>query len=200
MLRTRILLASAGASLLALAAGTGIAAAADLPDDNYQAPPAAAYSPTPAYQWTGAYAGLVGGYGWANGSDNLDSNGWIGGGFLGYNVQTNQHLVVGVEGDVTATSKDGNGWDSTLRGRLGYAWDRFMIYGTGGLAVGGLKDTTTSQSTTKVGWTAGAGLEAALSDKVTGRVEYRHTDLGAFPSGGSSYTSDDVLVGVGFKF
>jgi outer membrane immunogenic protein len=75
-----------------------------------------------------------------------------------------------------------------------------MIYGTGGLAVGGLQSTAASESATKVGWTAGAGIETALTDKVTGRVEYRHTDLGAFPTGGSNYTSDAVLVGIGFKF
>ena len=196
MLRIRTLLAGVGASLLVMAAGA--AAAADL--SKYTPPPAAAYTPAPAWSWTGPYAGLVGGYAWANGADNLASSGWVGGGFVGYNLQTNQNLVVGLEGDVTATSKSGNGWNGTFRGRVGYAWDRFMIYGTGGLAVGALSDTTTVQSTTKVGWTAGVGLEAAITDHVTGRVEYRHTDLGAFPSGSSNYTSNDVLVGVGFKF
>jgi outer membrane immunogenic protein len=199
MFRIRTLLASTGASLLALAAATGVAAAADV-SPTYEPPPAATYTPTPAWSWTGPYAGLIGGYGWADGSDNLSDSGWIGGGFLGYNLQTNQNLVVGLEGDIAATSKSGNGWDGTFRGRLGYAWDRFMVYGTGGLAVGGLKDTTTSQSSTKVGWTAGAGIEAAITDKITGRLEYRHTNLGEFPSGGSTYTSNDILVGVGFKF
>jgi outer membrane immunogenic protein len=198
MLRIRTLVAGVGASLLAIAAGAGAAAAADVP--NYTPPPAAAYSPAPAWSWTGPYAGLTGGYAWGAGSDNLASSGWVGGGFVGYNLQTNQNLVVGLEGDVTATSKSGNGWNGTFRGRIGYAWDRFMLYGTGGVAVGGLSDTTTPASATKVGWVVGAGLEAAITDHVTGRVEFRHTDLGAFPSGGSSYTSNDILVGVGFKF
>jgi outer membrane immunogenic protein len=204
MLRIRTFLATAGASLMAIAAGTGVAAAADL--STYSPPPAATYSPVPAFTWTGPYAGLTGGYGW--GSGTASTNGWLGGGFIGYNLQTNQNLVVGIEGDVTFTGKSGgngtttitNGWNSTLRGRVGYAVDRFMIYGTGGLAVGGLSSTVPSESTTKVGWTAGAGIETALTDKVTGRVEYRHTDLGQFPSTGVNYTSDDVMVGVGFKF
>ena len=51
----------------------------------------------PAWSWTGPYAGLIGGYGWADGSDNLSDSGWIGGGFLGYNLQTNQNLVVGLD-------------------------------------------------------------------------------------------------------
>jgi outer membrane immunogenic protein len=196
MLRIRTLLAGAGVSLAAITAGAGIAAAADLP--NYTPPPAATYSPVPAYNWTGSYAGLVGGYGWGT------TPGWLGGGFVGYNLQTNQNLVVGIEGDATYSNRTLNGitntWNGTIRGRIGYAIDRFMIYGTGGLAVGGLKNASPSQSSTKVGWTAGAGVEMALSDKVTGRLEYRHTDLGKFPSGGSRYTSNAVLVGVGFKF
>ncbi|HVY19554.1 MAG TPA: outer membrane beta-barrel protein [Bauldia sp.] len=199
-MRIRTLLATAAVGTLATAAGAGIAAAADLP--NYVPPPAAAYTPAPAYSWTGPYAGLVGGYAWGT------TPGWEGGGFLGYNLQTNQNLVVGLEGDVTFANRDGlsnglavhNNWNGTLRGRIGYAMDRFMVYGTGGLAVGGLSSSSTSESATKVGWTAGAGIEAALTDKVTGRVEYRHTDLGAFPTGGSNVVSDAVMVGVGFKF
>lgn len=205
-MRIRTLLASVGASSLAVVFGAGLAAAADLP--NYEPPPAAAYSPAPAWSWTGPYAGLVGGYAWG-GSSTVATNGWVGGGFVGYNLQTNTNLVVGLEGDLMASGKTGtvggvtvsNPWNGTFRGRVGFAWDRFMLYGTGGVAVGGLNATTTpAQSATKVGWTAGVGLEAALTDNVTGRVEYRHTDLGAFPTGATNYTSNDVLVGVAFKF
>ncbi len=196
MLRIRTLGAGLGASLLTVVAGAGVALAADLP--NYEPPPAAAYSPAPAWSWTGPYAGLTGGYAWGTAAPGTSSSGWVGGAYLGYNLQTNQNLVVGVEGDVTATSKASNPWNGTFRGRLGYAWDRFMLYGTAGVAVGGVHDTGTPSSATKVGWTAGAGLEAAITDNVTGRIEYRHTDLGTHA--GSSYTSNDVLVGVGFKF
>ncbi len=54
-------------------------------------------------------------------------------------------------------------------------------------------------SSTKTGWTAGLGLERAFTSNVTGRVEYRYTDLGNDP-GGSRFTSNDLLVGVGLKF
>lgn len=191
MSRIRTLGASFGASLLALIGGASVASAADLSQPSYNPPPQA-YAPAPAWSWTGPYVGLTGGYGWAN------TSGFIGGAYGGYNLQTNRNLVVGFEGDVTATSKSTNPWDATFRGRLGYAWDRFMLYGTAGVAAGGLSNAGTS--TTGVGWVAGVGLEAALTDKVTGRLEYRHTDLGSLPSSGPSSASNDILIGVGFKF
>ena len=195
-----------GASMIAIVAGAGVAAAADLP--RYRAPPPAlVYTPAPAWSWTGPYVGLQGGYGWGGGT--VTNNGWLGGAYAGYNFQPNTNWVFGLEGDFTFTGKSGsngtvtvnNPWNSTFRGRVGYAVDKYLFYGTGGLAVGGLNSTgTPAESTTKVGWTAGLGVEAALTQRVTGRLEFRHTDLGTFPSTGSAYTSNDVLVGVGVKF
>ncbi|MCR4282679.1 MAG: outer membrane beta-barrel protein [Bauldia sp.] len=209
MLRIRILGASLGASLVALVTGAGLAAAADIPD--YVPPPAAAYSPAPAYSWTGPYLGLQGGYGWGGGT--VGNSGWIGGAYMGYNFQTSTNWVVGIEGDVSATGKSGtasgqtitNPWDATVRGRVGYAVDRFLIYGTGGVAFGGVtsNDGGAAESATKIGWTAGAGVEALLTQNVTGRLEFRHTNLGTvnFASDPSvNYTSNDILVGVGVKF
>ena len=199
MLRIRTLAAGVAASLLT-AAGAGSAFAADLSQPSYN-PPSQSYAPpTTAWTWSGAYGGLVGGYGW--GSGVVSNNGWIGGGYLGYNVQTNEHLVIGVEGDLTATSKSGGGgalknpWDGTFRGRVGYAWGRNLAYGTAGVAVGGLDGSY--GSTTRTGWVAGLGLETAFTNNVTGRVEVRHTDLGSYA--GSNYSSNDLLVGVGLKF
>ncbi len=204
MLRIRTLAAGMAASLLTLvAAGAGSAFAADLSQPSYAAPPQT-YAPA-AWSWSGPYAGLEGGYGWSSGT--VSSQGWIGGGYLGYNVQTNQHLVVGVEGDLNATSKSGrdgsgntlkNPWDGSFRGRVGYAWDRTLAYGTAGVAVGGLDYN--GATATNAGWAAGLGVETAFTNNVTGRVEYRHTDLGRYPTGGSSFTSNDLLVGVGVKF
>ena len=200
MLRIRTLAAGLAASLLA-AAGAGSASAADLSQPSYNPPPGQAYTPAAAWTWTGPYAGLEGGYGWSSGV--VSTNGWIGGGYAGYNLQTNQHLVIGLEGDIVATSKSNDGlknpWDGSFRGRVGYAWDRYLAYGTAGVAVGGL--SVPGDSETKTGWTAGLGLETAFSNNLTGRVEYRYTDLGRFPSsGGSDYSSNDLLVGVGMKF
>lgn len=182
-----------GVSALALVGSAGLALAADLP--NYEAPPAAqVYNPAPAFDWTGPYVGLTGGYGWGT------SDGFVGGGFAGYNFQVSPNVVVGVEGDVTGTNRSTNDWDATVRGRLGYAYDRYLFYGTGGVAFGDIKNAGASK--TKTGWTLGAGIEAALTSNLTGRLEYRHTDLGSATVGGSSITqtADDVTVGIAVKF
>ncbi len=77
----------------------------------------------------------------------------------------------------------------TVRGRFGFAWDRFWFYGTGGLAYGDVDISASStlsngsvyygsKSSTKVGWTAGAGVEYALTNNITIRGEYLYYDLG----------------------
>ena len=200
-----------GASLPALVAGIGVATAADVPP--YAPPPTLNYyTPPPSFTWSGPYFGFTAGYGF--GGSTISNNGWIGGAYAGANHQLGSNVVVGVEADVTLTGKSGtsgtttvsNPWNGTLRGRLGFAMDRLMVYGTGGLAVGKVDvyDTVvpTSESATQVGWTAGAGIEGALTDHVIGRVEYRYTNLGSssFTPGTVSYSSNDVMGGIGFKF
>ena len=142
MSRIRIL----GASLIATALGTGAAFAADI----YAAPapaPEAAYAPTSAYDWTGAYVGGILGYGWgqANGAGaDRDANGFTGGVYGGYNWQVSPNFVVGGEADITGSGMEGKGngvkvnnpWNSTFRAKAGFTMDRFMLYGTGGLSVG----------------------------------------------------------------
>lgn len=218
MLRIRTL-GAMGAGLIAFA---GTATAADI----YQSPPPPTeggyYTPAPAFTWTGPYLGLQGGYGWGksvtDGATNtVSTKGWQGGIYGGYNFQTNSPLVVGIEADINASGEKGtnvgttvsNPWNGAVRGRVGFAADRFLIYGAGGFAFGGIKAQNdlvnggTPDSATRTGWTAGAGVEAAVTDNVVARLEYRHTNLGTttLPNFGStSYTSNDVLVGVGFKF
>jgi outer membrane immunogenic protein len=58
--------------------------------------------------------------------------------------------------------------------------DRFLVYGTGGLAygrgdlaMGGLKNEQTH-----LGWTIGAGFEAMIAPNITARLEYLYADLG----------------------
>ncbi len=220
MLRIRTL-GAMGAGLFAVVAGPGIAAAADI----YQSPPPVAtadyYTPAPAFSWTGAYLGLQGGYGWGSSltdseTNTVKTNGWQGGVYGGYNWQTPGALVLGIEADINASGEKGtnagttvsNPWNGSVRGRLGIAADRFLIYGTGGVAFGSIKAEDSllppnSASATKAGWTAGLGVEAAVTNNVTARVEYRHTNLGSadLPGfGPTSYKSNDVMVGVGFKF
>ncbi len=182
-----------GVSALALVGSAGLALAADLP--NYQSPPSSqVYNPAPAFDWTGPYVGLTGGYGWGT------SDGWLGGAFAGYNFQVTPNWVAGIEGDIVGSGKKTNGWDSSLRARLGYAYDRYLLYGTGGLAFGDIKNG--GATATRTGWAIGAGVEAALTSNVTGRFEYRYTDLGRATVGGSSISqnANDFTVGVAMKF
>ena len=88
-------------------------------------------------------------------------------------------------------------WFGTLRGRVGYAWDRVMLYATGGLAYGGvnlagtntvsgtvggfpfLSVTGIGHSQVNAGWTVGAGIEGVLGNRWTWKAEYLYLDLGS---------------------
>ena len=118
------------------------------------------------------------------------------GGTAGYNWQAaGSPWVFGLEGDLDWTNIKGsfvnvacptgcqtkNDWLGTVRGRVGYAWDRVMPYVTGGLAVGDIKASQpgfAGVNDTNVGWSAGAGIEAALAGNWTAKLEYLHVDLG----------------------
>ena len=105
-------------------------------------------------------------------------------------------------------------WFGTVRGRLGYAWNDVLLYGTGGLAYGevGLSGTSVSTvtasgaglggnppfttvtaksfaaSAVNLGWTAGAGIEGALANNWTWKAEYLHMDLGSVSVSGIAAT------------
>ena len=212
MLRIRTI----GASLMALGLGMGAASAADIAGSTYTPTPEVTYNPNPAFSWTGPYIGGILGYGWGNAKvpgPDPDPNGIVGGVYGGYNFQASPNFVLGVEGDIAASGmNDKNGgvriknpWNGTIRGRAGVAFDRFLVYGTGGFAFGEVEAKTGGKtvSDTRTGWTLGAGLEAAVTNNVVTRVEYRYTDLGShnFSNAGKvDFTSNQVLVGVGLKF
>ena len=146
-------------------------------------------------------------------SISLKSNGFMVGGQLGYNWQFWSSWVVGVEADIqyasikkdasvditgvpgfaasTTTVEHKMDWFGTARLRAGYVvWEPLLIYATGGLAVGHVKDTaeiafpsivqdyTGSATATKIGWTAGAGIEWAFLGRWTAKAEYLYYDLG----------------------
>jgi outer membrane immunogenic protein len=187
----RMLLASAG--LLAMATA---AMAADLPRQMPVKAPA--YVPA-YYNWTGFYLGLNAGGGFGRSrwdgipTNSFNTSGALVGGTAGYNWQYGQ-AVLGLEGDadwsgISGTTnvncplgcKTSNNWLSTIRGRLGYAGDRWMPYVTGGAAFGDIKASIpgfSSIDTTKAGWTVGAGLEFAIAGPWTAKVEYLYVDLG----------------------
>ena len=189
MLR-KILLASA--ALVALA---GTASAADMPA---RMPTKAPVPYIALYNWTGLYVGANIGYGWgrdSSGGTSTNLNGVIGGGQIGYNWQMN-NLVLGLETDFQGSGQKATGtgvgfslterirYFGTVRARLGYAWDRTLLYVTGGYAytnIGGdltVGAFTTSTNTTKSGYTVGAGLEYAFAGPWSAKAEYLYVDSG----------------------
>lgn len=197
------LILSIGAAGLVLAAG-GPTGAADLP--------LKATALKAVYNWTGFYAGGHFGYGdssFGPGANPLplqgallphSATGVIGGYQLGYNWQLSNRMVLGVEADSTFTSPvDAPALDrmpapfhttidyvGTVRGRIGYAFDRLMPYVTGGFAWGhsriNVNDTDGVTPLFPVGryqsgWTAGLGAEYAVSGNWSAKAEYGYVAL-----------------------
>src|SRR5262252_6529712 len=169
-----------------------------------------AYRPPPTpipFAWAGFYAGAHAGVGWSDG-DSSGSGGVIGGGQIGFNYQINQ-WVLGVEADLSGTTiKDsasatvvgpgavltGNAqasldWVSTLAPRIGYAFDRWLVYGkvggawahgsgTVGASINGMPVGSISVGQTVSGLMLGIGAEYALWDNWTAKVEYNMMDFG----------------------
>jgi outer membrane immunogenic protein len=163
------------------------------------------YSPVYVPTWSGFYAGLNAGYGWASvnavtdGAPSNNLNGFVGGGQLGYNWQTGS-FVFGVEGDFQGTTQKKSDtftvlgtaftvdqkipWFATARGRLGYAWGPWMLYATGGAAWINYKldvsalGLTASDNTTKAAFTVGGGVEWMLMQNWSAKLEYLYMDTG----------------------
>ncbi len=129
---------------------------------------------------------------------------FVGGGHVGYNYQLDQ-IVLGIEGDIEGLTFSGARitpvpkplpvppfnylanripLQGSLRGRIGYAWDRALLYATGGLALADVEDAYGSPGDTfwsvRPGWTAGAGIDYALDNNWSLGVEYRYTDFGHY--------------------
>jgi outer membrane immunogenic protein len=167
----------------------------------------------------------------------IDPSGGLAGGTVGCNYQFAGNWVIGIEGDISWTSASASAggiapfnltdtfsssqrWMDTVRGRIGYAWDRVLVYGTGGAAFTGLREqvcdppTGCASATNSVtGWVAGAGVEWAFYQNWSAKLEYLHADFGTtgfgrtFPPGGGFFaarnvtlTDDMVRVGVNYRF
>jgi outer membrane immunogenic protein len=128
---------------------------------------------------------------------NDSAGGVIGGVYSGYNWQLGG-LVLGLESDFDGSNLNKTAgpviglysgsklaWQASLRTRIGIAVDRTLFYVTGGLADAGLGHTlydaghSVSFSTNRLGFTAGGGVEHAVTDNLIGRIDYRYTDFGA---------------------
>jgi outer membrane immunogenic protein len=157
-----------------------------------------------------------------------DFDGFAGGVTLGYNLQADM-VVFGLESDISSSGISADSepslsftcpgvnsicttdveWFATVRGRLGVSIGHTLPYITGGLAVGDAKGSTfvTNGEDTLVGWTAGAGVEHAFTDRLSVKLEGLYVDLGeldlTFSCGINCQTSVDFAVarlGVNYNF
>lgn len=206
----RILLSSAG--LLALMVGVQTAGAADLPARPvYKAPVVVdVFSWTGCYigiEGGGTWgrsrhinrtpAGVD-----RDITNDYDISGGLVGPTVGCNIQTGP-VVFGIEGDWSWTNKRGSAvdippfnpaftsetrenWIATVRGRLGWAaWDRVLIYATGGAAfadiegriIGPAAFGTVTERHTRTGWTVGGGFEYAFAPNWSFKLEYLYADF-----------------------
>jgi outer membrane immunogenic protein len=231
----------------------GPALAADLPPPPAPMPRApATYVPAavPYYNWTGIYVGGNLGFGFNHGSytdaagnsfGTQSNTKFLGGGQIGLNYEFGNGVVIGAEamfdwtpnaansativgaGGNTATLTINNSWLSTFTGRLGYAWDRVLVYGKGGFAWVGSSNSRVTDNTSGIsvtgatnnyGWTAGLGVEYAVWGNLSARVEYDFVGLNGAtfgtPAGFVSFPSDSftgnnrniqlVTLGLNYKF
>ena len=224
-------------AVTALLLGPTAVSAADLPMK-------AAPVPVAIYDWTGFYIGVAAG-GSLGTSTHTDAatglgdtvgynvKGGLVGGTLGYNWQVSS-VVFGLEGDASWVGEYGSNfddglagnpaftsytketWVATARGRLGYAVNNLLFYGTGGYAAAGVeagvKDSNTgallgSASSTRSGWTAGGGYEWGFAPNWSAKFEwlYMKFDSAAFNTLAaegprSSVPLDDNVVRAGINY
>jgi len=218
-----IVLAVAGVIVL-----SGAASAADVyaRGGSLKDEPVGAFLPT----WAGLYLGGSVGYSWGDAENtfpgdvfDIEPDGAVYGAHVGYNFQRG-NVVFGVEASINGTNMEdslfGGGlvneldWYATGVGRLGFAHGSTLFYGFGGVAWGQVTTTlvvagnTFTDEETHVGWTAGVGIEHALSDRFSLRLEYAHVDLGSedvFGREGCSgcevdFDFDVIKVGASYRF
>ena len=207
------------ASLAAAAAfivGAPAAFAADMPIA--QAPMEATVIESASYDWSGFYVGVYGGYAFGEFDDAFagtgDAEGGMAGGTLGYNMQFGGNWVAGIEvdggwagieDDVTGTDFNID-WTSTARGRIGYAFDNFLVYATGGAAIAGIEvdgaGAGGADDDTRLGYAVGGGVEAALTDNISGKIEYQYIDLGdeEIDTVPVDFNAHTVKAGINYRF
>ncbi len=203
-------------------------------------PSGPAYYPNAYYpssiNWTGWYVGLQfgGAFGhasWTNpftgAGDSLNPAGVLGGAQIGVNWMRDSFLL-GAEADFAGTDLESSTagasfrsrWLSLVTGRVGYAFNQYLLYAKGGAAFGSERTTVVtnlagitadSATTTQTGWTVGGGVEYALSPNWSARLEYDFVDLPShgvvfvapgIASRGASvdFTIQKVVAGINYRF
>jgi outer membrane immunogenic protein len=191
------------------------------------------YQPAAPFTWSGFYATFNAGYGWgdstlsntAGATSSVSPSGPLLGSGFGYNIQTG-NWVWGLEGDIgpswmrdtnaavatCASCEVRNHYLGTARGRIGYAFDNWLPYATGGAAFGDITVKTPgggSQGENKVGWTAGAGVEYAfMGTRWSTKLEYLYVDLGSMTCDAThcgtatdaDFKANVVRMGLNYKF
>lgn len=178
------------------------------------------------YAWGRSHLRVI-----ANGNfADPDPHGFLGGIYSGYNFQFANNVVLGIEADIAFADIEGSGpgrfaagpvfpgvdvsgqskWTGALRARAGYAVDRWLPYVAGGVAFTKYKVAvdqtlfTQSDSRSLAGWTIGAGVEYAFSNRLIGRFEYRYTDFGSKNFVNGIYSvglkTNEVRAGIAYKF
>jgi outer membrane immunogenic protein len=183
----------------------------------------------PVYDWTGFYVGINGGGSWGHVPWSSDPDGvadtatvssGLVGGTIGYNAQNLGRFVVGGEFDFDWRSLNAtipqlpsscvpgcefrSHWLSTARLRFGYAFDRFLPYVTGGVAIGDISQDLVGQpsgvaESVSFNWTAGAGLEFVVSGPLTAKFEYlyvNHTNTLCNTECASAVSSGPIHMGL----
>jgi outer membrane immunogenic protein len=185
--------------------------------------------PPPVYNWTGCYIGGNVGGAWSRDSFTFTNNAlvvedfsfnpssFIGGGQIGCNYQFTPNWVLGIEGTWSGTNLNqadasvlviprfrGIKIDevATVTGRLGYVWDRWMVYGKGGWAdvrvkttsINPLDGVTGDTTGWNGGWTAGGGVEYALWQNIILGVEFDYVHVNFSRSGAFSNGDVPLLV------
>jgi outer membrane immunogenic protein len=171
-------------------------------------------APAPNYNWSGFYVGLTAGLASGDLSNSgLEPAGFVGGLNAGANWQWG-NVVFGLETDISYSGVDDGisgykwelDWYGTTRARLGYAWDRFLPYLTGGVAYGRGTYTIWGEKAdaNHVGWTIGAGVEGAITQNWSAKVEYLYVDLGDKHYGDlpwkNEFDANVLRAGVNYRF
>ena len=213
---------------------TSVVQAGDLP---VRAP--ANYAPY--YDWSGYYAGVFGGgsHGlWTvdlarnnnHGHTEQGADGLAIGVYGGYNYQLANRFVIGAELDLghSSASQSNNIYDNdtsytkygtfgSARMRIGYAFDRLLVFGTIGVGIADMTNNIQKgrnageqfvwEDQIRAGVTTGGGVEYAFSDRGAGRAEYVYTNYGSVTLYNADNNRGDfknemhlVRVGVSYRF
>jgi len=164
-----------------------------------------------------------------------NTNGVLGGGQVGCNYQFASNWVIGIEGDgeaarikgdvtqsvsftdprtggpntVTGTAHAQTDWIASVTGRVGWTWDRVMLFAKGGAAWAGDKYSADlpafnehiATSVTRPGWTVGGGVEWAFWDNWSAKVEYDYYDFSTrnLTLPGTIFGVPEVVPGINVK-